>query len=316
MKMKKLRHLICGLCLICCISGNMPGSASALFAPQQADAQTTAVADGWRGRQYYRDGQFLTGLHKISGCRYYFDKKGNLYTGWKTVEGNRYFFSRKGRVGITLGASCSGLKKIDGKWYFFSPGGILRTKKTKQGDITYYIDGKKHVEAYRVGDRYFKPNGKEMTERQTQDYKTLQTARKIVKEITNDQMTDEQKLRACFDWVMEKPYLVYRKFDHSENWTNIYANDHFERGGGDCHADGSAFAYLARALGYKDVYVCLDCNGVTAQGHCWTEINGKVYDPLFAQSRGFSSNYNVTYSVYPLHPILHLKIVPGYEPLQ
>ena len=62
--MKKLRHLICGLCLICCISGNMPGSASALFAPQQADAKTTAVADGWRGRQYYRDGQFLTGLHK------------------------------------------------------------------------------------------------------------------------------------------------------------------------------------------------------------------------------------------------------------
>ena len=78
--MKQLRHLICGLCLICCISGNIPGSASALFAPQQADAQTTAVADGWRGRQYYRDGQFLTGLHKISGCRYYFDKTGRRIT--------------------------------------------------------------------------------------------------------------------------------------------------------------------------------------------------------------------------------------------
>ena len=41
--MKKLRHLICGLCLICCISGNMPGSASAFFAPQQSDAKTTAL---------------------------------------------------------------------------------------------------------------------------------------------------------------------------------------------------------------------------------------------------------------------------------
>lgn len=90
---------------------------------------------------------------------------------------------------------------------------------------------------------------------------------------------------------------------------SIYANDHFKRTGGDCHADGCAFAYLARAIGYKDVYACLDVGPKGTNGHCWTEIGGKVYDPLFAQAKSFSKNYDVPYGVYKLPPIIRIAIM-------
>ena len=77
----------------------------------------------------------------------------------------------------------------------------------------------------------------------------------------------------------------------------LFANDHFERGNGCCVSDACAFAFLAKECGYKNVYVCDDT------GHAWAEIDGYVYDPLFAESKNFNNNYKATYSVYILHPV-------------
>ena len=125
-------------------------------------------------------------------------------------------------------------------------------------------------------------------------------------------MSKAKKIKVCFEWVRKKPYIVYRKFSRKKDWPATYANDHFTRKGGDCHADGAAMAYLARALGFKNVYVCLDCNGIVAQGHCWAEINGRVYDPLFIEKGDAYKYYNGSYKHYELRPILHLKIAQGY----
>lgn len=137
---------------------------------------------------------------------------------------------------------------------------------------------------------------------------TLQRARDIVAKVTNSQMTSSQKLKACFDWVISKPYVTRRKFVNTPGWPAVYANDHFVLGGGNCHADASAFAYLAKALGYQNVYVCTDSDGTYGTPHSWTEINGLVYDPLFAEAKSYYRYYGVSYRTYELSAILRIAI--------
>ena len=75
-------------------------------------------------------------------------------------------------------------------------------------------------------------------------------------------------------------------------------------------------AYLAKALGYKKVYVCLDTKieKYIPETHGWTEINGLVYDPLFYQSKGRSLNYwGGFYKDYPLYPLTKIRLSQAVE---
>ena len=65
---------------------------------------------------------------------------------------------------------------------------------------------------------------------------------------------------------------------------------------------------VAEALGYKNVYVCTDGHRNDENSHGWAEINGRVYDPLFAEAKSYSRNYGVRYGVYPLSPVMRVKI--------
>ena len=126
---------------------------------------------------------------------------------------------------------------------------------------------------------------------------------------TRKSMSKSQKLETCFRWVMKRYYRTWRRFSQGgKAWYAVNANDHFERGCGDCIADASAFAYLAKALGYKNVYVCTDGHRNDENSHGWAEINGRVYDPLFAEAKSYSRNYGVRYGVYPLSPVMRVKI--------
>ena len=122
-------------------------------------------------------------------------------------------------------------------------------------------------------------------------------------------MSKSQKLKVCFDWVMSKYYHTWRRFDQGgKAWYAVNANDHFERGRGNCVADASAFAYLAKVLGYEKVYVCADGKRSNRNAHAWAEINGRVYDPLFAQAKSYSKNYGVSYKTYGLSRVYRVKI--------
>ncbi len=136
----------------------------------------------------------------------------------------------------------------------------------------------------------------------------LKNAKQVVNKVTTPQMSSSQKLKACFDWVISKPYVTRRKFVNSPGWPAVFANDHFVLGGGNCHSDASAFAYLAKALGYKNVYVCTDSDGTRGTPHSWTEINGLVYDPLFAEAKSYYRYYGVSYKTYELDAILRIAI--------
>ena len=221
--------------------------------------------------------------------------------GWHTSRKGRKQYYRKGSF-------LTGLQKIRKNYYYFNERGILQTSKVKEKKITYYPDERGILEAYQKGTVYYHANGKKMNRTEAQDFKTLQTAKSIVRQITSTHMTQEQKLRKCFDWVISKPYIARRTFSNTPGWPAVYANDHFLLGGGNCFADAAAFAYLAKALGYKKVYVCVDCDGSGGRGHGWAEINGLAYDPLFAEAKSFRANYGVPYGTYILHPILHIPL--------
>lgn len=203
----------------------------------------------------------------------------------------------------------SKLKKIKKYTYYFNKKGYaVEGKSVTVKNKTFYLSDKGHLRAYKKKNKFYHSDRTKMTTAEAEDWKARMNAEEIVAKITTKKMTKSQKLRACFNWVMKKPYITYRKFRPTDYWPATYANDHFTKRGGDCHADAGAFAYLAAAVGYKNVYVCNDSNGIRAQGHAWTEIDGRVYDPLFAQAKSFSKNYNVSYGTYSLRPILHINM--------
>lgn len=205
------------------------------------------------GRYYYYDktGRKLKGLQKISGKYYYFDSKNIQRTGWQKI-GNNYYFFR-----ISAGK-----------------GGYLLKSRTVNG-IKLYANGRAKL----TGDSLDKLG-------------ILIKANQIVESITNENMTKTQKLRKCFDYVKNTyGYATRRQFSAVKNWERAYAKDMFYYGKGNCFSYASAFAYLANAVGYTNVYV------VSSGGHGWAEINGKVYDPDWALVSKVDSYFAMSYSL-------------------
>ena len=104
---------------------------------------------------------------------------------------------------------------------------------------------------------------------------------------------------------MKAPYKRYRiiaKVRTKKNWELDYANDVFKKGKGCCVSYSSAFAYLAKECGYSKVYLCDDSE------HAWVEIDGRVYDVLFARAKSYNKYYNSTYKTAKLVKVNKLKV--------
>ena len=227
---------------------------------------------------YLKNGRRLKGFQTIKGKKYYFDAKGILKKNcWFQDNGYWYRADEKGRIQKGLwtdkkdrvfyldktGKRKSGWQKINEKYYFFSlSSGVMQKNKTVDG-IRLQKNGKAKV-----------------TSKNSKTLMTYVLAQQVVEQVTTPTMSKAQKLRACFTWVVAKPYKTIRyPFKEYQGWAEDYANDIFIRGGGTCYSDGAAVAFLANALGYKDV--CVSSSG----GHGWAEINGMVYDPLLWESQ-------------------------------
>ena len=225
--------------------------------------------------------------------------------GWQKFSYGISYFGKDGAIR-------KGLTVINGRTYLFSQKGILLTGTQTVGKTTYYLSDRGRLEMKKVstgnGTLYYDGNGKKLSDVKVQDIETLERAKKIAAEITNSGMSQSQKLKACFDWVIKKPYVMRRKFVNEPGWPALYANDHFLLGGGNCESDAAAFAYLAKAIGYTDIHVCTDSDGTYGLAHSWAEINGLVYDPLFAEAKDYNKYYGAPYGVYELHPILRVAL--------
>ncbi|MBO6163557.1 MAG: hypothetical protein J6N77_00755 [Lachnospiraceae bacterium] len=195
-----------------------------------------------------------------------------------------------------LAAPPKGAVEKDGKYYFYLEDGTQLKQTQKIGKFTYYIDSHDHLEAYKKGKRMYFPNGKKMKKADREDYETYRLARKWVKKITKKSDSKKEKLYKCFKWVQKKPWVIRHSWSTvgvKKKWQSMYANDHFKGAakGGDCISDACALAYLARAIGYKNVYVAREAKRSSA--HAWTEIDGKIYDAMFAP-RDFDKYYGTS----------------------
>lgn len=200
-----------------------------------------------------------------SGTKYYSSKgkktrkltkqtlyvKGKLYTGYYMDKENKMYQVKKGictPVNTILAAGTA--------YYNHNTGTISSLQKP-----TLYI------------------NGKGIEGMSAESLATLQRAQAVVARITNESMTKEQKLKICFDYVKNAYPEIKPRIPHytGMDWPVVYANDMFVRGAGNCCSYAAAFAYMAKAIGYEEVYCC------NSGGHGWAEIDGLVYDPEWSK---------------------------------
>ncbi len=192
------------------------------------------------GRCYYygKYGQKVTGRKEIGDKTYYFDKKGRQRTGWiKTGKSYYYYNIAKGRKGhLVKNKTVNQIK-------------ILKSGKVK-------ITAKNKTKAY-----------------------ILARSNDIVFENTNWKMTKSEALKKLFAGFAESKSISYKNIGHFKkegNWPERYAMIYLNNGYGDCYTAGSMYAYLAVALGCREVYA------QSSGGHGWCKINGKYYDPNWA----------------------------------
>ena len=223
--------------------------------------------------------------------------------GWYTLKNGqkKYYRNKK---------ALKGLHKISNRRYFFDvKTGIMKKKNVTYKKVTYYINEQGLVEGWKKGNNYYSSKGKLLRGDKREEFVAYQNARKVVAKITNKKMTKEQKLKTCFRWVMPFPHETWRLFiQGGRSWYATFANDIFERKSGNCLSKATAFAYLAKACGFENVYVCTNGPRQREASHGWVEIDGLVYDAYWAKRKGFKKCYASTYKQYFHRTFMRVKI--------
>ena len=263
-----------------------------------------------KGYYYAKDSKYrrtYTGLtEKIDAKGWHFAKNGKYDTKFKGlarkpgtkdyyyVENGRY---TKGFTGLTKSAhaegnyyaknskynpSFTGIAKIQGKDEYCY---IKKGKVDKNSRLALTQDGKQWLVLE-----------SEVIEVKTESDKTLYRAFKYIDKVTSPGMTRDEKRKTIFTFMLS--YANLPEYNpriphyHGDDWPIIYANDVFVNNGGNCISFGAAFAYMGKALGYKDVYAC------HSGGHGWAELEGLIYDPEWARHGQYDAfaYYGTTYS--------------------
>lgn len=172
----------------------------------------------------------------------------------------------------------TGWQLIDGEYYFFN----RLTGERVTGET---------VDGIEIG-----PDGElNLTEYDKRKIETMIKAHDVMMQVTSPDDTMEEKRRKVFDWVLSFPYHRFRHIRDcytEEGIEIIEANDIFDEGAGDCVSESAAVAFLFHEVGYENVYWVHDT------GHSWVRCDDKLFDPLFAESRGFDANYDAPFTDY------------------
>lgn len=200
--------------------------------------------------------------------------------------------SGKGASGEEPYVPKDGFVTIDGVRFFYENGALMVDTIVGSDDDGYFYTDKSgaindgYCNGVTVNDEDWIVIEGQAYKVETESDKCLFAAAKDIGSCTTVDMTREEKVQAAFDYIKDHylegvphdPPYSYTKTD----WPIVCANDLFIGGKGDCYSYGAAFAYMARAIGYTEVYGC------NSGGHGWTEIEGKIYDPEWSKH---SSNY-------------------------
>lgn len=244
--------------------------------------------------KYYVNGALANGKYTVGGKSVSFTNGVQIKQGYVTIDGKMYYYNadgvlqKNGLVGTAalgyryadkngvVNLTYTGLAKNSAGTWYLKNGTLDRTRRAaiSIGGVDYNIlDGK----AYKVS---------------TEKDKTLNRALKLVEKVTKTTMTKSQKLKAVWNHLRtsygeRNPRIPHY---HGTGWAETYANDIFVNGTGNCFSYGAAFAYMAKAIGYKNCYAC------NSGGHGWAEVDGLVYDPEWSMHNSHYTYYGMTYT--------------------
>lgn len=287
-------------------------------------------------------------LEQVEEETYLLDEDGEPQSGWYLRSGEDYwklgsipdiglyknkkfwvlYANQKGKIpkdsevcGVpfdTVGSpsEARGIYRIRGKYYLILQGRLQTTDITRKKD-KYYINLDGTVAYYSRCGKRFQPSGKKMNSLGNSESRTRQQARKVIRVITKKSMTQKQKLQACFQWVVDHYGYYEKTCNGKKGWTSKSGYQLLRYGSGDCRVLAAGFAFLASELGYQDVSICQDSVGRFSGSHCWTQVDGKCFDPLFYNSnrprRGMDVFCGSTPERYrsKTHCIANQKFRPG-----
>lgn len=133
-------------------------------------------------------------------------------------------------------------------------------------------------------------------------------ARKVIEETSDPKDSKSEKLYKAYDYLGNFIYVRHRTYREAAasnpiDWDIVFANDMFlDDKHGCCVSSSAAFAYTAVELGYTNVSLC--CDGE----HSWVDIDGRLYDLIFAKNKSFELNYDAEYTDYRAHPVISKRI--------
>lgn len=237
-----------------------------------------AVTKTWVGRRYFdKNGNAVSGIVKFGKTYYFFYYHSCELRNFKkprevTIHGVTYCVDKNG-------TAYTGWRQAGDRYRYYQENGLPCTNTTKD-DVKLDKDG------------YTSPDI--TTERKEFIAVTIK-AREIVSEITNDSMTQSQKLRACWNYMVGGRFYYAGVYPNMavDGWQRKLALNMLSTHGGNCYGFACAFAALAKACGYEPYVVAGLCPGSRdgrADGltrHCCVMINGLWYDPE-AQYAGWS----------------------------
>lgn len=243
--------------------------------------------------KYYVVGKPAEGVFSVNGTSYRF-YNGEVRKGLYTIDGSKYYYDSKGNL---MKDGIVGSKSVG--WYYADKNGRINLN---------YVNGITYK-----GANWIVSNGKAKKASTSADMVLFRAAKEVAK-ATNTSMTRAQKLRACFDYCKVAYAELNPRIPHYNgmDWPIVYANDMFIDGAGNCFSYGAAFAYMAKAIGYTNVYCC------HSGGHGWAEIDGKVYDPEWSKHYHVYDYFGLDYDTHTDqdykgaisagYPWMHVKI--------
>ncbi len=240
---------------------------------------------GWHtkasGKKYYvkPNGKRAVGWTKIKKKYYYFKENGILYDkpGWMSKNGARYYLRKDGS------RYSAGMFRIDGKYYYFGKAGKLATDRrgaTWKGK-TYNIDEKGVV-----------------TPVSALEAQCSKVTKAFIARHTNDTMTREQKLRACFNYLLGcmryRPMVANWSEFRVKEWYYQKAINLFQSPtlSGNCYSFACGVAACAKELGYRPTVVVITAD------HGFVIIDGKYYDNMYGGLFASEKSSHPGYTVY------------------
>ena len=239
----------------------------------------------------------ITGKGNYSGTRtrsFHISKMG-----WETENGWKVYYS--------LGKKCTGKTTVGGDTYYFDSDGHMQTGWQKIGDDFYCFDRQngKMYKSRTIDKIKVDSTGKavSLTTYGKQRIATMMHAHQILLDNTSPTDSMAEKRRKIFEWEYSSfPYHQWRYavqyYDISDEWDILFANDIFVRGGGCCVSDSAAVAFLFLEIGYTDINLC-----ISDIGHGYIIMNGRMYDPLYAEWQGWSYYDRAPGIWYTVHSI-------------